>query len=183
VPVTARRFGHRLVLVAAVIAVGFSAFSAGVLAASLTIHSSLEMGRGSTESGTAITWWSQSGVSMDQIPFPAPSVVNATAATPTLLTGTNTSYALGVVRANDSAVRWDFQLKGPPILTEFELTFSVQNLTGSSLTTLTVYLETPLTAPSGTVLVSLFFDNGAGVTGFRAASQLSQQCSAFGACP
>ena len=174
---------HRLLLGVTLVLVGLGAFSVGVLAASLTVQSGTEVGHGSTESGFAITWWAQSGVSVDQVPSPAPSAVNGSAATPTLLTGLNSSYAVGAVKAGDAAVRWDFQLKSPPILTEFELTISVLNLTGTVATTLTVYLETPATSPVGTVLVSLFLDNGVGVTGFRAASQLSQQCSAFGTCP
>lgn len=174
---------RRIALVAVVVALGLGAFTSGVVAASLTIHSGPEMARGSTESGTAITWWAQTAVSMEQIPFPVPATANATGAAPTLLTGANTSYVLGAAVPNDTAVRWDFQLKSPPLLTEFELTFSVLNLTGSSATTMTVYLETPSTAPAGTVLVSLYLDNGAGVTGFRSASQVSQQCSAFGSCP
>lgn len=179
----ARAMRDRLVAAVLVALVGIGAFAAGAVAASLTIQSGAESGKGATESGTAITWWAQTDVDLEQIPSPAPATANASAATPTLLIGGNTSYSVGTVTANDSAIRWDFQMRAPPVLTEFEITVSVLNLSAAGPTILTVYLETPAAPSSGTVLISLFLDNGAGVTGFRSASQLSQQCMAFGSCP
>lgn len=182
-PVTERAPRTRVAPVALAVALGVVAFLAGALAGSLSIGSGLESGKGATEVGNAITWWGETAVTLTLIPSPVPATANASAATPTLLTTANTSYAVGAVKANDSAIRWDFQLKAPPVLTEFEITVTVLNLTAASAATFTVFLETPATAPTGTVLVSLFVDNGAGTTGFQAVSQLSQQCTAFGTCP
>ncbi|MCI4335714.1 MAG: hypothetical protein L3K17_00745 [Thermoplasmata archaeon] len=174
---------RRMFVALLVVGLGIAGFSGGVIGAALTVKSGTETADGAAETGAAITWWSQTAISLATIPSPAPGVANASETTPTLLTGSNASYVFVTAKANDSALRWDFQLKTPPVLTEFELTVTILNLSASTPTSVTVYLETPATSPSGTVLVSLYFDQGAGAAGFRNVSQVSQECSAFGTCP
>lgn len=185
VPVRARGRSRWLPMVA--LAIATAAILGAGAAVSLQVTHSTESASGLSNHGDFLTHFQQIGSTSSTTPNPAPAVLSAAAATPTVLAGASASYLVDVGVAGHQAADFLFQeTVGIALSTEVELRFQVTYVIGATTTTFagTAYVETQAAAPGATLTFNIYWDSGqaAGVT-LQSQLEVSQVCSAVGTCP
>ncbi len=182
-----KRFTRRTVYVAT--AFTLLAVVAGFgLAASFTVTQGPAInGGGEYHATNSIAWWTEASAGVAVIQTPVPATLSATAATPTVLAGAATSYAVLAATANDVGQYWKFtEATTATVNTELEIAFTVSTGATPVVTTSIVYVETQAAAPGAAITFTIFYDLGSPATAtitLNSVSELSQQCSAVGTCP
>ncbi len=160
-----------------------AAFLGGFAAASLSVNlGGPEQGAGNANSAAALTWWVLKTAAPDVIPGSLPPSASSAPGSPSVLPTVNGSFTMGIAQSSHGALRLDFQEKGAPTATEFEVAVTFQNASGV-FTSSTVYLETQNTTVGGTLQFSLYLDTGTGTPVFLRLTELIQQCVAISNCP
>ncbi len=159
----------------------------GLVSAAFVIQSTSGSANGVQSGSAFLTHWQQTAVLSTATPFGALPELSTTAAAPTRLAAASAAYRLDAATARDVAVEWVFtESIGIGTNLEIEMVYSVAyTLAGTTHTVSgTAYLESPATAPGVADTFDLYWDAGVatGVT-FGAESEISQACSAVGACP
>ena len=178
---------RRVVALTTIAAGLFLLAAVGVAAVSLTIGHSNETFAGEEDPTTFLTHWQETGSLQGTTPRPAPTVLSAVAATPTVLPAASTAYLIAAGTAGDEAAEWTFQeTAGVAANLEIELQFTVHDVVGGTAAShaYTVYLETQTAVIGGTLTFTLYWDGGA-TTGVTLVSQyeVAQTCVAVGTCP
>ena len=161
--------------------------SVGAVAAALSVVDTSGSAGGIQNGSVFLTHWQQVGVFFAATPNPVPTLASALAGTPTRLPGGSGSFTLNAARAGHQALEWRFtEALGMPLNEEVEIALTLQYTAAAVVhnVTLTVYFESQAAAPVVPLTFNLFWDAGAaaGIT-FGAESEISQTCSAVGACP
>ncbi|MCI4363885.1 MAG: hypothetical protein L3K13_06260 [Thermoplasmata archaeon] len=172
------KFGTRgtAVLLAVLGVIGFSL-------GSVTIHSDPSVtGAGTLNPGKLLAYWAFHAATPTTIPGTVPGAVSTSAAAPTVLAASSSSYTLNTATGGHSAVEWSFlESSSAPTNTEIEVTFTVTVGSPGTTSTVTAYVETQGTV-STSLLFNFYFDAGGGALVFDSALELSQPCSSVGSC-
>ncbi len=178
------RVPARAVYVATVLAL--ITFGAGYAFAALSVTSGTETGQGNYVGTAGIAWWSLSATNpgaVQTVPTAVPAALSTTVGTPTVLAGVATNYMIGAGTAGHVAQVLKYtELASAPANTEVEI-FVTMN-TGAGTTTSTVYVETQ--GVPALLVFTMFIDAGdasVGTVTINFTEQITQQCSAVGACP
>jgi hypothetical protein len=167
---------------AGVVALATVVLVAGSVLAAVTIHSASLAGSGVGDRGLPLTWWTQALTGSSTIPSPVPSLASTNVSAPTLLGAASTSYGLDAQTAGQYALLWEFvEHTASPVSTEVEIVFeeTVAGVTAS----FEVYLETQASATNAPLDFSFYADVGTNAVVLSSWLEISQQCSAVGACP
>jgi hypothetical protein len=142
-----------------------------------------DFGAGQYSKGSALGWWTTSGIVYLAALGTPPTSASQTVGTPTVLSTTSgTSYMINTGVSTDKAVEFQFhETTSAPVNTELELQFTVT--VNSVVSTVTVYAETQTSAPGSTLTFNLMYDAGAATVTVNNEQQVSQVCSSVGACP
>lgn len=177
-----RSRGLWAVLAGAIATVAAVGLAAG-LATQITYGSETAQGASVTEHPLA--YWTWHETILGTIPAPVPARVSAAEATPTVLPRGARSYTIDAATAGDTAVAWTFDLQTTmPRSMELMLTFA-DGLSGP-VSTLTVYVETPVRAPGAAVAFTFYWDAGTFAPGtlvIETMTGTAVACAAVGNCP
>ncbi|MGA8543322.1 MAG: hypothetical protein WB947_07305 [Thermoplasmata archaeon] len=182
---SATKVDHRTAgLVAAVIVL---IAGAGVVAASLTVLSTSGAASGVHHPTAFLTHFQETGTLSAATPNPVPARASLTAAAPSRLGAGSAAYLIDAGVVGHEAVEWTFsETVGMAVNAEIEIALTVEYTQGAAThtTTTTVYVESQAAAITGTHAFDLYWDAGvaAGIT-LESESQISQACTAVGACP
>jgi hypothetical protein len=160
-----------------------------VMAASFTVTvGNTENGGGTYHATSSLTYWTEASVGVATQPGTLPTALSTTLATPTVLAGAATNYAVNPPALNDLAHYWKFtEAVTAPINTELELAFTVSTGAGPTITAVTVYVETQGAAIGTPITFALYYDLGSPSSGtitLNAVTEISQQCQVAGTtCP
>ena len=170
-------------------ALTLAAFVGGfAMAGSLTITSGTpESANGNYESATSISWWTQASVGLAATPSTVPTSLSGTAGSPTVLGATSTAYMANTGTSGDVAHFFKMtEASSAPVSTELEVVLTVSAGSTPVVTTLTLFVETQTSAPSGALTFTLYYDLGSASSAsvvLNSVQQISQQCGAIGTCP
>jgi hypothetical protein len=158
------------------------AFIAGLVVAAVSGISPTVSTQNSNENivnTSPISWLALGNPGLKLVPSPIPSAASATVGTPSVVSN-GTSLALGSVTAGAEAESFTLTFTSAPASTEvvWQLWFN-----GSGVTTITVYLETPASAFSGSVTFFYQLAPAGGTFVLNQVTSVAQQCTTVGNCP
>jgi hypothetical protein len=172
------------------------AFASGLVLAAYTIGNLSETGGGNYVNAVDISWEDLAATnptSVGLVPSTVPGALSSSAASPTILPTSATSYSIGSAMAGDFAVIFHFQEQtSAPTSTELGVTvwvsYSVNSGSGATtfLGSATFYVETQTTIPGSAVTISAYFDLGSPSVGallINFAETALVVCSPIGTCP
>lgn len=178
----ARLRSGRARTIAAITAAAVVLLAAGSVLAVTTIHSGMFNGAGVYDTGSPLTWWTQTVTGTAKVPSPAPSSASANASEPTVLGSVAAGLGLNGQTAGQEAVAWTFtELAGAPASTEVEIVFEV--VSGASSTLFTAFVETQATSPTTSLTFTFYVDAGTQAIVLTDWLQISEACGSVGACP
>jgi hypothetical protein len=156
--------------------------------ASLTISDGAnENGGGAYHGAQSLTYWTEASVGLATEPSTLPTALSTTVTAPTTLAAAAANYAINAPVAGDVSHYWKFtESAGAPTGTEVEIQFTVSTGATPTVTSVTVFIETQGTAPTGAIAFTLYYDLGnpsSGTITLNSVTQIAQQCSAVGTCP
>jgi hypothetical protein len=159
-----------------------------VMAASFAItQGTTETGSGVYHGTSALTYWTEASAGVATQPGVAPTALSLTVGTPTVLPAAATNYAVNAWTLNDIGHFWKFtEATSAPVSTEVELQIAVSTGSPATVTNTAVYIETQSTAIGSAVTFTLWYDLGSPATAtitLNSVTQVSEQCTAVGACP
>jgi len=182
-----RRLSRRTVWIATALAMA-AVIGGWTMAAAFTVtNGNTESGGGAFHGTTSLTYWSETSVGVGSEPSALPTVLSTTVATPTVLAGAASNYAVNTPAATDVVHFWKFtEGAGAPASTELELQFTVSTGAGPTITQVTSYVETQATSPAGALVFTIYYDLGSPATGtitLNSVTEISQSCTSVGTCP
>lgn len=174
-----RSIGRVVYITIAVAAVAFTAGLVVAAAAGISPVFTTQNANENVATTSTISWLTLGTPALELVPSPAPAAASSSVGTPTLLSS-GSSLGIGAVSAWGEAESFSLAYANAPASTEMEWQLWVNS---TNVSTLTIYLETPSTAASGSVTFYYELAPAGGTFTLNQVTSVVQQCASVGSCP